>query len=108
MPCDNMDGAHRHEVVPKETYKGTRAVWLNWHYVQNQIELSSDIEAKLVLNLAGERVTEKYHEEASRKLVMFHFLVWMMAGCVHTMRINASVQLGICVSYYIQQASVPL
>lgn len=51
---------------------------------------------------------EKYHKEASRKLVMFHFLVWMMAGCVHTMRINASVQPGICVSSYIQQASVPL
>ena len=59
MPCDNMDRAHRHEVVPKKTYKGTRAVWLNWHYAQNQVALSGDTEAKLVLNLAGEGVMEK-------------------------------------------------
>lgn len=36
----------------KKTYKGTHAMWLNWHCVQNQVELSSDTEAKLVLDLA--------------------------------------------------------
>lgn len=77
---ENMAGAHQREVMSKKTYKGVHAVWLSQHHVQNQVELLSDREAKKVLNLSWEGMTRKSLEEASRKRVMFHFLVWRWLG----------------------------
>jgi hypothetical protein len=74
MPCENMDRARKHEVVSKKTYQGVHAV-LNLYHVQNPAELLSDTEAKICFKFAGEGGSGKHHVEASRKLVMFHFLV---------------------------------